>query len=231
MGLGRQHPAEEDLLLGWRAIRIDLDVSASRRQPLDFAHCADALGAVEIVHHIDRDRRRKAAVGERQLDAISEMQPPDDLRLAVHQRIFGDVETEGFEPRAGLHQVFDEKPLAGADIRARGRRAASRNARSCPRRSGAIAHRSDTRHSPCRATRRSIRAILPGDPDIRFALCPRALLDIALGPRIAAQKIYLSHSGCLRIAIGPQPMVPSRLPPSVAQRLVRTGRSAADTRR
>lgn len=68
------------------------------------------------MHYIDCDRRRKAAVGERQLDAISEMQPPDDLRLAVHQRIFGDVETEGFEPRAGLHQVFDEKPLAGADI-------------------------------------------------------------------------------------------------------------------
>jgi hypothetical protein len=116
MGLGGQHPAEENLLLGGRAIRIDLDVGAPRRQPLELAHCGNALGALEVMDEVDRDRRGKAVVRERQLDAVSEMQPPDNFGLAVHQRISEMSRPNAFQTRTRLHQVFDEESFAGPDI-------------------------------------------------------------------------------------------------------------------
>jgi len=45
-----------------------------------------------------------------QLDAVAKMQPPDDLRHAMPQRIFGNIETKGFEPRR-FHEVLDGKTL------------------------------------------------------------------------------------------------------------------------
>src|SRR5438874_11813100 len=59
MRLCRQHPAEEHLLLGRRAIRIDLNVGASRPPPLDLAHCGYAVCLRELGDDVDRGRRRK----------------------------------------------------------------------------------------------------------------------------------------------------------------------------
>jgi hypothetical protein len=227
MGLGGQHPAEENLLLGGRAVRIDLDIGASRRQPLDLAHCGDALGALEIVDDVDRDRRGKAVVGERQLDAVSKMQAPDNFGLAVHQRIFRNVDAERFQTRARLHQVLDEESFARPDIE---------HAVARPQAEMRDHVLGDRQPAPIVAipaiagVPRAVEIFAPvlsGDPNILFALCDCALLDIALGPRIAAQQINFGHPG-------PSPkllLAASRLPPSEVWLPVRSGRSAGDTRR
>ena len=44
------------------------------------------------------------------------MQPADHLGFAAHQRVFGNVETEGLEPWHDLHQVLDQESLGAADI-------------------------------------------------------------------------------------------------------------------
>src|SRR5262249_51536576 len=56
----------------------------------------------------------EALVRKRQLNGIAEMEPPDDLRLAMHQRRFRDVEAEGLEARADLDQALDQEALAAA---------------------------------------------------------------------------------------------------------------------
>src|SRR5438132_13160463 len=44
------------------------------------------------------------------------MEPPGDFRLAMHQRIFRDVEAEGLEAGTDLDQVLDQEALAGANV-------------------------------------------------------------------------------------------------------------------
>src|SRR5262245_63291108 len=44
------------------------------------------------------------------------MEPADDLRLAMHQRIFRNVEAEGLEAGTDLDQVLDQEALAAAYI-------------------------------------------------------------------------------------------------------------------
>ena len=57
------------------------------------------LSAIEIVDRVERDHRLEAVVGKRQLGGGAEMQPADDLRLAFHQRIIGDVEPKSLQAR------------------------------------------------------------------------------------------------------------------------------------
>src|SRR5215469_2437149 len=195
MRLRRQHPAEKHLLLGRSAVRIDLDVGASRRQPLDLAHCTNALGAIEVVHDIDRNRRRKAAVGERQLDAVAEVQPPDNLRLAMHQRVFRNVEAERLQTRADLHQVLNEKSFAGADIEY----AVARP--QAEMRDHVLGNRQPASVVAIPAIAGIPRpveifpAVLASDPDILLTLRDCALFVIPLSPRIAAQQINFGHPG------------------------------------
>src|SRR5262245_36672714 len=44
------------------------------------------------------------------------MEPADDLRLAMHQRIFRDIEAEGLEAGTDLDQVLDQIALAAAYV-------------------------------------------------------------------------------------------------------------------
>src|SRR5215831_937865 len=88
---GGQHPFLEQRLLLGGAIGIDLHEGASRCEAFDFTERGDALTAVEIVHRIERYHRFEAPVRKRQRDGIPEMEPTDNLRLAMHQSIFRDV--------------------------------------------------------------------------------------------------------------------------------------------
>src|SRR5262245_28960383 len=114
--LGGEHPFLEQRLLLGVAIGVDLHEGAPRRESFDFTERGDAFAAVEIVHRIERYHRLEALVRKRQVNGIAEMEPADDLRLAMHQRIFGDVEAEGLEAGADLDQVLDQEALAAADV-------------------------------------------------------------------------------------------------------------------
>src|SRR5215831_14751246 len=116
MELGGEHPFLKQRLLLSSAIGVDLHEGAPWRQSLDFAERGDAFAAVQIVHRIERYHRLEALVGKRQLDGIAEMEPADDLRLAMHQRIFRNVEAEGFEAGTDLDQVLDQEALAAAYV-------------------------------------------------------------------------------------------------------------------
>src|SRR5262245_4828211 len=116
MELGSEHPLLEQRLLLSAAIGVDLDEGAPWRQSFDFTERGDAFAAVEIVHRIERYHRLEALVGKRQLDGIPEMEPADDFRLAMHQRIFRDVEAEGLEAGTDLDQVLDQEALAAAYV-------------------------------------------------------------------------------------------------------------------
>src|SRR5262245_5751339 len=114
--LGGQHPFLEQRLLLSGAIRVDLYEGASRGESFDFTERGHALAAVEIVHGIERYHRLEAPIRKRQLDGIPQMEPADDLRLAMHQRIFRDIEAEGLEAGTDLDQVLDQEPLAAAHV-------------------------------------------------------------------------------------------------------------------
>src|SRR5262249_2934327 len=116
MELGGEHPFLEQRLLLISAIGVDLHEGAPRRQSLDFTERGDAFAAIEIVHRIERYHRLEALVRKRQLDGIAEMEPADDFRLAMHQRIFRDVEAEGFEAGTDLDQILDQEALAAAHV-------------------------------------------------------------------------------------------------------------------
>src|SRR5262245_24019825 len=109
---GGQHPFLEQRLLLGGAIRIDLHEGAPGCEAFDFTERDDALAAVEIVHRIERYHRLEAPVRKRQLHGIPEMEPADDLRLAMHQRIFRDVEAEGLQAGTDLDQILDQEALA-----------------------------------------------------------------------------------------------------------------------
>src|SRR5262249_11484681 len=113
---GGEHPFLEQRLLLSGAIGIDLHEGAPRRESFDFTERGDAFAAVEIMHRIERYHRLEAPVRKRQLNGIAEMEPADDFRLAMHQRIFRDVETESLEAGADLDQILDQKPLAAAYV-------------------------------------------------------------------------------------------------------------------
>src|SRR5579871_4881991 len=114
--LGGQDPFLEQRLLLRRAVGIDLDKAAARRQALDLAQRRDQFGALEIVHGVERNDGRKAVVRERQLGGAAEMQPADHFGLAFHQRVFRNVEAEGFEAGTDLEQILDQKALGAADV-------------------------------------------------------------------------------------------------------------------
>src|SRR5262249_56799053 len=80
------------------------------------AEGGDEFGAVEIGHGIERYHRLEALVRKRQLDGVAEMEQADDLRLAMHQRIFRNVEAEGLEAGTDLDQVLDQEALAAAYV-------------------------------------------------------------------------------------------------------------------
>src|ERR1700730_928382 len=114
--LGRENPLLERRFLLRGAIGIDLDETASRRQALNFAQCSHAFPPLEIVHGIDRYHGFEAVVRKRQLDGVAKMEPPNDFRLAMHERIFRDIEPEGFEAGAYLDEVLYQKTFAATDI-------------------------------------------------------------------------------------------------------------------
>src|SRR5262249_51544020 len=116
MELGGEHPFLEQRLLLSGAIGVDLHEGTPRRESFDFTERGDAFAAVEIVHSIERYHRLEAVVGKRQLNRVPEMEPADDLRLAMHQRIFRDIEAEGLQPGTDLDQVLDQEALAAADV-------------------------------------------------------------------------------------------------------------------
>src|SRR5262249_49358649 len=113
---GGQHPFLEQRLLLRGAIRIDLHEGASGCEAFDFTQRDDAFAAIEIVHGIERYHRLEAPVRKRQLDGIPQMEPADDLRLAMHQRIFRDVEAEGLKAGADLDQVLDQEALPATHV-------------------------------------------------------------------------------------------------------------------
>src|SRR5262249_49508406 len=111
-----QHPFLEQRLLLGGAIRIDLHEGTPGCEAFDFTQRDDAFAAIEIVHGIERYHRLEAPIRKRQLDGIAQMEPADDLRLAMHQRIFRDIEAEGLEAGTDLDQVLDQEPLAAAHV-------------------------------------------------------------------------------------------------------------------
>src|SRR5262249_23234189 len=113
---GGEHPFLEQRLLFRGPIRVDLHEGAPRREPFNFTERNDALAAVEIVHRIERYHRLEALVRKRQLDGIPEMKPADDLRLAMHQRIFRDVEAKGLQAGTDLDQILDQEALAATYV-------------------------------------------------------------------------------------------------------------------
>src|SRR5262249_43780639 len=114
--LGGQRPFLEQRLLLSVAIGVDLHEAAPRRESFDFTERGDAFAAVEIVDRIERYHRLEALVRKRQLDGIAGMEPADDLPLAMHQRIFRDVEAKGLEAGTDLDQVLDQEALAAAHV-------------------------------------------------------------------------------------------------------------------
>src|SRR5215216_7446837 len=113
---GRQHPFLEQRLLFRRAIGIDLNKSLPRCQALDFTERRDQFVSFEIMDRIERNDGIEAAVRERQFGGISKVKPADDLRLAMHERVFRDLEAERFQTGTGLQKVFDQEPLGAADV-------------------------------------------------------------------------------------------------------------------
>src|SRR5262249_2410584 len=114
--LGGEHPFLEQRLLFRGAIGVDLHEGAPRRESFDFTEGGDAVATIEIVHGIERYHRLETLVRERQLDRIPQMEPADDLRLAMHQRIFRNVDAEGLEAGTDLDQVLDQEALAAAHV-------------------------------------------------------------------------------------------------------------------
>src|SRR5215469_17499596 len=114
--LGGEHPFLEQRLLFRGAIGVDLHEGAPGCKSFDFTERSDALAAIEIVHGIERYHRLETPIWERQLDRIPQMEPADDLRLAMHQRIFRDIEAEGLEAGTDLDQVLDQEALAAAHV-------------------------------------------------------------------------------------------------------------------
>src|SRR5215470_7951333 len=114
--LGGEHPFLEQRLLLRGAIRIDLHEGAPGCEAFDLPERGDAFAAIEIVHGIERYHRLEALIRKRQLDGIAEMEPPGDFRLAMHQRIFRDIEAEGLETGTGLDQILDQEALAATYV-------------------------------------------------------------------------------------------------------------------
>src|SRR6185437_410136 len=50
------------------------------------------------------------------MHAVPEVKASHDLGLAVHQRIFGDVEPEHLEARTRFHQIFDQKSFGATHV-------------------------------------------------------------------------------------------------------------------
>src|SRR5262245_3968557 len=106
MELGGEHPFLEQRLLLISAIGVDLHEGAPRGRSLAFTEGGDSFAGSAIVHRIERYHRLEALGRKRQVDGIAEMEPADDFRLAMHQRIFRDVEAEGFEAGTDLDQIL-----------------------------------------------------------------------------------------------------------------------------
>src|SRR5205085_11302758 len=85
--LGGQHPTQEKLALLGRSIGINLYETAPRSKTLYFAHRTHGSRPFEIMRGIDRNDRIETIVGKRQLVGATQMQAPDDFRLAMHQGI------------------------------------------------------------------------------------------------------------------------------------------------
>jgi hypothetical protein len=147
------------------------------------------------VHDIDRDHRGEAAVGKRQFHAVAKVKPADHLRLAMHQRVFGDVEPEHLDTGTDPQQILDQKPLGATDIE---HPVAGLEA---PMLDHVLGHAGpETRIVAVAAITGGARAVeivasvFARDPDVFGALRVGALLDVALAPRVAAQQVDLGHA-------------------------------------
>src|SRR5262249_55378499 len=123
------------------------------------------------------------------------MQAADDLRLAIHQRVFGDVETERLKTGAGDPQILHQKALAAADIKHPVARLEPEmrdhvlgDIRPPPRVIGVAAIAGVPRPVEI------LSPVLAGDGNVLLALRRVALFDIALRSRISAQKIDFGHT-------------------------------------
>src|SRR5262249_62328879 len=126
------------------------------------------------------------------------MQAADDLRLAIHQRVFGDVETERLKTGAGDPQILHQKALAAADIKHPVARLEPEmrdhvlgDIRPPPRVIGVAAIAGVPRPVEI------LSPVLAADADVLLAPRRVALFDVALPSRVSAQKIYFGPTNAL----------------------------------
>ena len=114
--LGGQNPFHEQVPLFLGTVGIDRHESFARRRCSISCNAVFGVVAWQVVYRIQADDGIEAAVGEGQAFGGSKMQAPGDLRFAIHQGVFRNIETERFETRTGADQVFYQKSLGAPYI-------------------------------------------------------------------------------------------------------------------
>src|SRR5688572_3701413 len=145
------------------------------------------------MYRIERYHRAETVIRERQSVGPAEVQTADDFRLAMHQRVLGDIEPECFQSRTDFHQIFHQKTLGAADVE-----------HAVAWLEPEVAHhvlgdRDPATVVPITAVADFARAIevkfavLTRDFDVLRGLRLPALLDVALRLRQPRQQVHFRH--------------------------------------
>src|SRR5262249_27905561 len=203
---GREHPVEEDVSLLIVAIGVDLDITASRRDPLDLAHGLDTRLIVKVMDDVDANRRVDAAARERQSLRTRAYDAAADTGVTVLDRVPGNFKPPHIETGHNRHQIAHEEALGAAYVQ-------HAAARPEPKMRGNVAsHRDPASIIAVAAVPLLSRAIkifaaesAGHGPVFRLPLFARG--KIALCTRIFCQKVNLRHwrgPSCRR-ALPPSP--------------------------
>src|SRR6267378_7780816 len=188
-----QHPTLENLFLLGREVAINLNERAAAAHALDFLHRMYCAGTEKVVNGVDRQYAIEGAVGKRQLVRRSEVQPADDLLLAMRERIERNIQAERVQTGALEHQVLYQETLAATDIEHAHARTQAKVSDDVP---------SDGTPAPIVAVSAVSVLARPvpvhftellGNGDDRFILARCALLHVALGVRQGPEQVHFSH--------------------------------------
>src|SRR3989442_9514968 len=188
-----QPPALEDLFLLGREVAVDLNERGAAAHALDFPHRLYRGGTGKVVNGVDRQYAVEGAVWKRQPVRRSEVQPADDLLLAMRERIERNIQPERVQPGALEHQVLYQEPLAAADVQGAHARAQAEVSDDVPR---------DRTPAPVVAVSavsvlaRPVPvhfAKLLGNRDDRFILALGAPLHIPVGVWQRPEQVHFGH--------------------------------------
>ncbi len=152
------------------------------------------------MHRIDCEDGVEALVRKRQAGRITDLQAAHDLRLAVPDGVLGNVDTEGFQARADLHQVLYQESLATPHVED----AVARLQPEVP--DDVLGDR-----NPAAVIAVAAVALLAGPIEVFLAelecdatvlfLVRHARLHVALGLRIAGEQVDLGHQAPARLSL------------------------------